>query len=168
MKRDKRHQNADDWQPLPASARRQPLPPELCAHIGFMLGKARQELVTRLDPLGAPFGMTIRHFGILLLLGKRGAMRQTEVADAIRLDRTTVMCLVDELEQAGFVSREADPKDRRANAVTTTPKGRRWLEKTRPRAEKIERDFLAPLKPGEQAQLRELLTRLVSHTDPEG
>ena len=139
-----------------------PLPPELCEHIGFMLGKARQELADRLDPLGAPFGLTIRHFGILLLLTRRGAMRQTEVADAIRLDRTTTMNVVDELEHAGFVSREADPDDRRANAVTATPKGSRWLEKIRPRAEKIEREFLAPLSTSEQLKLRELLTRPVS------
>jgi MarR family transcriptional regulator, lower aerobic nicotinate degradation pathway regulator len=127
-----------------------------------MLGKARQELGARMDPLAAPFGLTIRHFGILLLLVKRGALRQTEVADAIRLDRTTVMNMVDELEHAGFVRREADPKDRRANAVTATPQGKRWLEKLRPRAETVEREFLSPLKPAEQDQLRELLTRLVS------
>ena len=162
MKRDKKRTTPSECPPLDSARPRQPLPPELCEHVGFMLGKARQELAARLDPLAAPLGLTIRHFGILLLLIKRGAMRQTEVADAIRLDRTTVMNMVDELEHAGFVSREADPKDRRANAVTATTKGRRWLEKLRPRAEKIERDFLAPLKATEQAELRELLTRLVT------
>jgi len=161
MKRDKRS-SADDCVPLDVSAPLQPLPPELCEHVGFMLGKARQELVGRLDPLVAPLGLTIRHFGILLLLIKRGALRQTEVADAIRIDRTTVMNMVDELEHAGFVRRESDPKDRRANAVTATPKGRKWLEKIRPAAEKIENDFLAPLTSPEQAALRELLTKLVT------
>ena len=162
MKRDKRLASTEDCPPYDVSVPRQPLPPELCAHVGFMLGKARQELASRLDPLAAPLGLTIRHFGITLLIIKRGALRQTELADMLRLDRTTTMKMVDELERAGFVSREVDPKDRRANAVTATPVGKRWLEKLRPQAEKIERDFLAPLKPAEQDQLRELLTRLVT------
>ena len=58
--------------------------------------------------------------------------------------------------------READPKDRRANAVTATPKGRKWLEKIRPAAEKIENDFLSRLSSPEQVTLRELLMKLVT------
>ena len=170
MKRDKRPAgvpaSTEDCPPYELGQARQALPPELCEHIGFMLGKARQELASRLDPLAAPLGLTIRHFGIGLLLTKRGALRQTELADMLRLDRTTVMNMVDELERAGFVRRETDPKDRRANAVTATPLGKRWLEKLRPQAEKIERDFLAPLKTDEQDTLRELLMRLVSHAGP--
>lgn len=162
MKRDKKLASTDDCPPL-AEGSRQPLPPELCEHIGFMLGKARQELANKLDPLAAPLGLTIRHFGIGLLLTRRGALRQTELADMLRLDRTTTMNMIDELERAGFVRRETDPKDRRANAVTATPLGKRWLEKLRPQAEKIERDFLAPLSGEEQEVLRGLLLRLVSH-----
>ena len=160
MKGDKRPRT-DDALPDP-SVPLQPLPDELCEHVGFMLGKARQELAARLDPLVADLGLTIRHFGILLLLIRRGALRQTEVAGLIRLDRTTVMNMVDELEHAGFVVREPDPRDRRANAVTATPRGRKWLEKIRPAAEKIENDFLSPLSSAEQETLRVLLTRLVA------
>jgi DNA-binding MarR family transcriptional regulator len=168
MKRDKRLESLDDCPPVDPALARAPLPPELCEHIGFMLGKARQELIGRLDPLAAPLGLTIRHFGIGLLLSRRGALRQTELADMLRLDRTTVMNMVDELERAGFVRREADPKDRRANAVTPTPLGKRWLEKLRPQAEKAERDFLAPLTEAEQDTLRNLLERLVSHAGAGG
>lgn len=145
----------------PAAARRAPLPPELCEHIGFMVGKAHQELVARMDPLTAPQGLTIRHLGIVLLISKRGALRQTDLADSIRLDRTTCMNMIDELEGAGFVRREVDPQDRRANAVTVTARGRQWLEKLKPAAEKAEREFLAPLSAAEQTRLRELLMRLV-------
>lgn len=160
MKRDKRRA------PARATAEhRQPLPPELCEHIGFMLGKARQELAARLDRLTAP--LTIRHLGVLLLISGRGAMRQTDLADCLRLDRTTVMNMVDELEGAGFVRRGDDPADRRVNAVKATAKGAQWLEKLRPTAEDIERRFLDPLSAQEQETLRELLMRLVSHAGPE-
>lgn len=157
MKRDKR---ADTPDPAP----RQPLPPELCQHLGFMLAKAQQEIFDRMSAVTRPSGLTPRHFGLLMLLHRRGAMRQTELADAVRLDRTTVMNFVDELEAAGFVKRGADPSDRRANAVKATAKGTAWLERLRPAAEEVERHFLQPLTAQEQDVMRELLTRLVSHT----
>jgi len=158
MKRDKARETA-----VPAPEARQPLPAELCQHLGFMLAKAHQEILDRMTRVTAPTGLTPKHFGILLLISRRGAMRQTDVADAVRVDRTTVMNLVDELEAAGFVKRGADPSDRRANAVKATAKGLQWLEKLRPLAEQTEQRFLEPLSAPEQDTLRELLIRLVSH-----
>src|SRR5437899_11258287 len=108
MKRDKRAE--------PAALRpRQPLPPELCQHLGFMLAKAHQEILDRMMVVTGPAGLTPKHFGILTLIYRRGPMRQTDVADLLRVDRTTVMNMIDELEEAGFVKRGADPSDRRAN-----------------------------------------------------
>ena len=149
-----------------APATRQALPPELCQHLGFVLAKAHQEILDRMAQVTAPSGLTPKHFGILLLVYRRGAMRQTDVADAVRVDRTTVMNLIDELEDAGFVKRGADPSDRRANAVKATAKGSQWLEKLKPAAEAAERSFLDALSAQEQETLRELLIRLVSHAGP--
>src|SRR5258708_2061292 len=102
MKRDKR---PDAAPPKP----RQPLPPELCHHLGFMLAKAHQEILDRMQVVTGPTGLTPKHFGILTLIYRRGPMRQTDVADSLRVDRTTVMNMTDELEAAGFVKRGADP-----------------------------------------------------------
>ncbi|MBI2383296.1 MAG: MarR family transcriptional regulator [Gammaproteobacteria bacterium] len=154
--------DCDDALALDPSVPRQPLPPELCQHLGFVLAKAKQELAARLNRLTGEDGLSIRHFGILVLLSRRGAMRQTEVADAMRLDRTTVMKMVDELEAAGFVRRAADPRDRRANALNVTAKGTRWIERLGPAALDAERAFLAPLTAQEQDTLRRLLMRLVA------
>lgn len=146
---------------LPEAAPRQPLAPELCEHIGFMLGKARQELVERIERLTAPH--SVKHLGTLLVLTRRGALRQTELAGTLRLDRTTMMNIVDELEAAGFVKRGADPDDRRAYAVKATARGQQWVEKLRPTAEQIEKSFLEALTAAEQETLRQLLLRLVTH-----
>ena len=147
---------------LPTSPEfRQPLAPELCGHVGFIIGKTRQELVVRIEALISP--LTVKHFGSLMVLSSRGAMNQTELADTLRLDRTTMMNIVDELEGAGYARRGADPDDRRAHAVKITAKGKQWLDKVRPPAEAIESSFLAPLTKGEQETLRQLLLRLVTH-----
>ncbi|HUS23929.1 MAG TPA: MarR family transcriptional regulator [Candidatus Binatia bacterium] len=164
MKSDKRSKRAGEpgSGAVPAgAARRRPLAPELCSHLGFVLAKARQELVERMERVIGHEGLSLRHFGTLLLIAQRGAMRQTELCGAIRLDRTTMMNVVDELEDAGLVRREADPQDRRANAVTVTARGQKWLARVRPRAEREEEEFLAPLSAGERERMRQLLMRLV-------
>lgn len=160
MKRDK--SRAAAVAAIPDATPRQPLPAELCQRLGFMLAKAHQEIMDRMARFTAPTGLTPRHFGMLVLIHRRGPMRQTDVADAVRVDRTTAMNLIDELEDAGFVKRGTDPSDRRANAVRATAKGAQWLEKLRPIAEDVEREFLAPLSVHEQQSLRDMLMRLVS------
>jgi len=153
-----------DKRPAAASVSppRQPLPQELCQRLGFMLAKAHQEIADRMQRVTAPTGLTPKHFGVLTLIHRRGPMRQTDVADLLRVDRTTVMKIIDELEAGGYVKRGADPSDRRANAVKSTAKGAQWLEKMKPAAEDVERNFLAPLTATEQDTLRVLLMRLVS------
>lgn len=143
------------------SAVRQPLPPELCTHLGFVLSKAYQELHARFDAETGSYGIVPRHLGVLLLVTRRGALRQSEIADALRLDRTTVTYLVDDLEARGWVERGRDPEDRRAHAVSATAEGERVLEELRPHVEAAERAFLEPLSAAESNQLRSLLARLV-------
>ena len=42
----------------------------------------------------------------------------------MRVDRTTMVAIVDELEAAGFVDRQRNPEDRRAYALEATDAGR--------------------------------------------
>ena len=60
------------------------------------------------------------------------------------LDRTTMVALIDELEQAGLVRRRTHPDDRRKNAVELTPAGRDTLRDTL-RASEIARREAKPL-----------------------
>lgn len=139
----------------------QPLPPELCNHLGFVMAKAFQELHARYERETHSYGIVPRHLGVLLLTTRRGAMRQSEIADALRLDRTTVTYLVDDLETRGWVQRAPDPDDRRAHAVSVTQDGEKVLEELRPHVQAAEQGFLHPLSETEQNQLRALLARLV-------
>ncbi len=88
-------------------------------------------------------------------------MRQVALSEAMRLDRTTIMRLVDDLEQRGLVQRAPDPEDRRAHAVTITSEGLRLLQQARPLLEAAENHFLRRLSPEERVTLRALLERLV-------
>lgn len=125
------------------------------------MAKAFQELHVRYERQTEDYGIAPRHLGVLLMTTRRGAMRQSEIADALRLDRTTVTYLVDDLETRGWVQRATDPDDRRAHAVSATADGERVLEELRPLVQAAEQSFLKALSESEQADLRALLVRLV-------
>lgn len=69
------------------------------------------------------FGLTTSQYGVLLLLDCHEGRRLTTVSDRLLLARSTITRIVDQLEGAGLVQREADPHDRRAQRVVLTEAG---------------------------------------------
>ena len=55
-------------------------------------------------------------------------VRQTALADAVGIEGASLVRLLDELQASGFITREQDPSDRRANAVNLTERGRQVVE----------------------------------------
>jgi MarR family transcriptional regulator for hemolysin len=51
-------------------------------------------------------------------------VRQNVLADAIGIEGASLVRLVDELQASGLATRTPDPSDRRANAISLTPRGR--------------------------------------------
>ena len=49
------------------------------------------------------------------------------LADALDIDRNTVVEIVDDLVRQGFVTRERDPHDRRRFLISLTPTGSEWI-----------------------------------------
>jgi len=107
-------------------------------------------------------GLGVGHHLVLKMLAAVGPRSQQVLSEELRIDRSVMVGIADELEKTGYVRRERDPEDRRAYAVTITTSGRRALakaEKTIP--EFLDRTFSA-LTPTERAQLTELLGKLLS------
>src|SRR5579884_1457344 len=65
------------------------------------------------------------------VLAQRGAVRFTELAQALWLDKSTVTRQVNTLENLGFVERTPDPSDGRAALVGLTDAGRDILNRSR-------------------------------------
>jgi DNA-binding MarR family transcriptional regulator len=78
-------------------------------------------------PAGAP---TLERPAFLLLLriAEHGPARPSALADSLYLDLSTVSRQLGALEVAGWVARERDAGDRRAQLVRVTPEGERVLE----------------------------------------
>jgi DNA-binding MarR family transcriptional regulator len=97
----------------------------------------------------------------VLLIASRGSFRnQAEIAEHLRIDRTVMTYLLDDLEGARLIKRQPDPADRRSRQIVLTAKGSRSLTELTERIAAVERELLVDLTESEARQLRALLTRV--------
>jgi DNA-binding MarR family transcriptional regulator len=112
-------------------------------------------------------GLTPPLFALLNVLGARRGAIQQEIGQAMGIDPSTMVSLIDQLEGAGLAKRRTPPRDRRAREVSITPKGRRILERARGLATRVEDDVLRGLSAAERRQLLTLLRRTLGSAPPQ-
>jgi DNA-binding MarR family transcriptional regulator len=97
--------------------------------------------------------------GIVLLIEANPGVTQGRLAETVRLDRSTMVGVIDSLEERGFVERRRG-RDRRTNGLWLTRSGRVLALRLRQRIERHERRVAARLSEAERMQLLFLLGKL--------
>ncbi len=109
----------------------------------------------------AAVGLSLPKLAALTALSEAGeSMPLSQLADRLSCVKSNITQLVDRLEADGFVTRSADPNDRRARLAVLTPAGRDVHKKGTRIYEDTERDLLAGLEPAEARQLAVLMEKL--------
>jgi DNA-binding MarR family transcriptional regulator len=143
----------------PGPARAEP-PRCLSRRIGFLLARGHIDCVAMAGEVLEP-GLTGKHFGCMATIANEGPLSQQTLGDRLRVDRTTIVALVDELERRGLVARRRNPEDRRAYALEATGEGRRWVKRTSAALARAESALLEGLEPDEREELIRLLQKLI-------
>jgi DNA-binding MarR family transcriptional regulator len=132
---------------------------EFAGQLFFRLWRATH---TRTAEELAALGLTPALFALLNVVGARDGAIQSELGDALGIDRSTMVSLVDQLEGAGLAKRRPSATDRRARQVTITAKGRQRLQRARGVGKQVEDEVLAGLTTGERDELMTLLRRALA------
>ena len=114
----------------------------------------------------SPGGLRPRHLIALKLLSERGPANQQGLSEALSLDPSNVVGLLNELEERGLITRRRDRADRRRHIVELSSLGEDELALAYARLSDVEDDLLSALNTDERATLYDLLVRAVGANSP--
>ena len=93
------------------------------------LMRVHQLVLTELDDLVKPFGLTFARYEVLVLLSfsRTGSLSLGKIGERLQVHATSVTPLVQRLAAAGLIERNRHPEDGRAVLASLTDKGKRVL-----------------------------------------
>ncbi|MFC5185686.1 MarR family winged helix-turn-helix transcriptional regulator [Actinomadura harenae] len=106
-------------------------------------------------------GLGVGQHLVLKMLDAVGPCSQQVLSEELRIDRSVMVNVCDDLEKSGFVHRERNPDDRRSYAVTLTGEGRARLAEAEGAVPSFLDETFAPLDAAERAQLTALVGKLM-------
>ena len=104
--------------------------------------------------------LDVAAYPLVSMLCRRGAMRPSDLAAALYLDKSTLSRQIDAAARLGLVERSPHPDDARAVTVRLTPDARERLEALRAARLERWRAALAEWAPGDIDELTRLLGQL--------
>lgn len=141
-------------------------PAHLDRTLGFLISMARQFIHRGFVQRFAEVDLTPNLYSILTLLEANGACRLSDIGSALGILQTNLVKRVDELVDRGYVTRQADPLDRRAKALVLTPAGRDFVRHLHAIHEEWEAALVARLGPEDHGKLIGLLQKLLFGAEP--
>src|SRR4051812_34187030 len=143
-----------------------PPPEPLASAPGFLLSWNGRRTATMFANALEELGLRPPHFGVMRLIDTDPGLNQQELAERSLIDPSSMVAVVDELEELGYAERRPHAGDRRKHAIHLTPDGERTLERARTVATNLAKDILAPLDAAEVETLRRLLRKLAGVENP--
>jgi DNA-binding MarR family transcriptional regulator len=125
--------------------------------LGYRLRRAQQAVFR--DFASAVAEISPGRAGMLLLIDANPGVTQSRLAQAVGLDRSTMVGVIDALESRRLLERRRGD-DRRTNGLWLTGVGRSFVARLKRRIEAHERRVAAHLSAAERAQLLALLEKL--------
>lgn len=89
--------------------------------VSVFLASKSQERLTELE-MKKQLGLTPANWKVILALNMTNGLTQKELADKVFVDGSTLVPVLDKMEQNGLIERKPDPKDRRINRIFLTEK----------------------------------------------
>jgi MarR family transcriptional regulator, transcriptional regulator for hemolysin len=136
-------------------------PPERPDNLGWLLSTVSHSLATELTAALEAVSVTPRAFCVLST-ALQGEYTQTALAQAIGLDKTTMVVTIDALERAGLVERRTSSADRRARVIAVTEAGKAKVAEGEEIVERIQSDVLSTLAPERRAVFVDALRQLAA------
>ncbi|MFG3723499.1 MarR family winged helix-turn-helix transcriptional regulator [Streptomyces massasporeus] len=131
----------------------------------WLLGRAAARGRALVAEALAAEDMRMWHHVVLSAVRDLAPVAQADLGRGVRLDPKDLVGVLNDLQSAGLVVREPDPKDRRKNAVSLTERGALLLKRCEKAARAANDELLAPLSAAEREQFMAMLLRISTTAD---
>ncbi len=135
---------------------------------GFVLHETARLLSKRYDQRAKSLGLTRAQIQLLAYLVYHEGINQTGLADLIEIEPISLARLIDRMEQAGWVERRPDPRDRRAWLLFITEKAKPVFAEMIEIGREVRAEALAGFSDDEREQVMELLLRVRRNLSDKG
>lgn len=133
--------------------------------LGFLLARHGAIADVRMRQALGASGLKHRAGVVLLYLAESGRMSQRALIEALGVDPSVLVAILNDLERDGLIERRRDPNDRRRHIVEITPAGAAMLARMEEAIATVERELFADLDADELARLHALLSRVATRPD---
>lgn len=144
-----------------AASRRAPRKPidlgVLNEHLGYFARRLQVWIFQDFERTLAQCHIRPAQYSVLVVIEANPGLSQTDLADALGIQRTRLVLLLDDLERRGLTRRLRLPSDRRYHALALTRDGRRRLKRIKSLAAIHEARVEAALGPGKRDVLIQIL-----------
>jgi MarR family transcriptional regulator, lower aerobic nicotinate degradation pathway regulator len=130
---------------------------------GMLLAKLGREAMRQFAEALKPTDLTPGHLTALHLLSGR-ALSQQALCEAVGVDPSKLVGLLNDLEEQGLVVRRRHPADRRRHIVEISERGKKRLAAAERAAASVEERLLAGLDATQRDELHRLLSLVVDNT----
>lgn len=97
--------------------------------LGYQMKRTFNVIQSDLSRTLKPFDLRMLTYTALILIVDNPGLRQSQLAEAMDIERPNLVVIVDELERRDLILRDRVESDRRAYALKATLAGRRLCEK---------------------------------------
>lgn len=128
--------------------------------IGYLLADNSRQLRRLFNERMRALGVTGQQARLLLSLQKHPGQNQAFHAERLEVEPITLCRMIDRMEKAGLVSREADPNDRRARLLALSSVSKKQLSQIQAEVEDMMGEVLADFTDTERNALHTLVSRV--------
>ena len=130
--------------------------------LGYHLRRAQAAVFNDFMRTMAEDQITPGQFGVLTLIDRNPDLNQSALARVLGIERSTMVAVIDRLEERRLVARHESVSDRRSNVLGLTARGKALLAAAKPKVRRHEKHIAAGLEPGEVTALVDFLRRISS------
>ena len=133
---------------------------ELPGLLGYQLRRAQLATFQHFAATVGKAGITPGWFGLMVIVANNEGLSQTRLARALGIDGSTMVAMIDRLEENGWIRRQRSAIDRRSHALYLTGAGSQLLARLTPMVAAHEADLAQDLSADEKNTLLGLLAKI--------